>query len=1367
MVKKMDNDIGEMDSRLVNLFQLVQKFILIKPWINSKSIVLSQPELLGEEVDLLMESLIVSIKEADLDEFPKDKNKADGPSLEQITEAMHFFKWLLRLCKEIGVEDAYREASRYNDSTLSSTPPKRPDHELGLQVASEKEELYLTNNDLNALNEAIGQIRRVLDEFTPPDLHYFLQQRIYRSAGSLYIRRYWAIGHPQDLEMALSLTKQAVNITPNESPEAPSNYTNLGNCWRAYYAQTGQLADLDKAMLNYQNAVSLSPTNPSYLTNLGSAWYDHYFVTGNFSDLIQAVEAMQQAVDIATDAPLPDMSFLFSNLSSALLAQYQATKETYLLNLALEHAKRAVDVASENEPRKLEYINTLSILFFNSYMVNNDPASLQAALETAQKAENLLPDGSPIAYMIYNSLGICWAAQYELTREPEDWQKAFASYQKSAESITPDSPRRPSILMNLSKLLYEKYQLTNDLHHLDDAINFLEQALSPRSGNMPDLVNILERLGSWLLEKHQQSHILIDLNQSIDYFQQLISISPLESIHPIALMNYVTALLARYDWQGKRIDLEKATEIAQKNISITSQVAPDALPQAKGTLGVCLRRRYERTGDFTDLENAVTALQQAVSLLPEMLPARLPLLNHFGSCLRERYIRNGQVTDLENAIKAWNELVKITPEDSLDFPARLNSLGIGLFDQYNATHNIEYLEEAIRVLERVTALTVASSSSLGDYLNNLGNCLTFYAMRKGQAEEFNKAVKICQRALSLTAVNKPAWPRHCNSLGIALRERYRFFQEPADLAAAVDCFRDACGSGLENSIEEMLRSSRNWGIWAMQRENWVEAIEAFEYGQKAITLLLQGQAQSTGKQIWLEDAQVIPISLAYALAKIGKLEESVVALEQGRTRLLVEAQERTRQDLARLKIIGQTKLYERYQSVTGRILQLEHLKLEHDISVRELDIVQEMRVAQTELSGIIRDIQHIPSYEDFFKVPDYMKIQAALISNHQAGIYLLIVEQGGVALIVHEGGIQAVWLDVNNRQLDTWLVQRETYGYLPAQLGMVSMERVLNELLPSLGKKIMEPLAITLRLLNANSVVLIPTGRLALLPLHAVPSGIGGQQYGTFIDEFNVTYAPSARALWYAKEQIATKPVKPKQLLAISNPLPLPKDIASLVFARAEVEEIEKLFVSRTVFYENAATRSAVDAELNNATYLHFSCHGFFNPAQPLDSGLLLSNNDLLTVRDLITTKRFEYARLAVLSACQTAVTDFDKLPEEAVGLPSGFLQAGVIGIVGTLWAVNDLSTALLMIKFYNYHLVDGLSPSEALRNAQLWLRDITNAELSEIFDFYRQRATERPASRLAFDVAQTKFREYALSIPDGKPFVHPFFWAPFIFCGV
>ncbi|MBD1920771.1 CHAT domain-containing protein [Microcoleus sp. FACHB-831] len=55
---------------------------------------------------------------------------------------------------------------------------------------------------------------------------------------------------------------------------------------------------------------------------------------------------------------------------------------------------------------------------------------------------------------------------------------------------------------------------------------------------------------------------------------------------------------------------------------------------------------------------------------------------------------------------------------------------------------------------------------------------------------------------------------------------------------------------------------------------------------------------------------------------------------------------------------------------------------------------------------------------------------------------------------------------------------------------------------------------------------------------------------------------------------------------------------------------------------------------------------------------------------------------LVVLSARETGLNDFSSLSYEYIGLHSGFLIAVSPRVVSSLWAVNDLSNGLVMMKF-------------------------------------------------------------------------------------
>ena len=70
-----------------------------------------------------------------------------------------------------------------------------------------------------------------------------------------------------------------------------------------------------------------------------------------------------------------------------------------------------------------------------------------------------------------------------------------------------------------------------------------------------------------------------------------------------------------------------------------------------------------------------------------------------------------------------------------------------------------------------------------------------------------------------------------------------------------------------------------------------------------------------------------------------------------------------------------------------------------------------------------------------------------------------------------------------------------------------------------------------------------------------------------------------------------------------------------------------------------------------------------------------------------------------------------------------------------------------------------------ALRRAQRWLRDVTRAELGDLFERYRDAAPGRP--RMSFAMAEEWFIRYTRGGPTTRPFRHPYHWAAFVFSGI
>ena len=305
----------------------------------------------------------------------------------------------------------------------------------------------------------------------------------------------------------------------------------------------------------------------------------------------------------------------------------------------------------------------------------------------------------------------------------------------------------------------------------------------------------------------------------------------------------------------------------------------------------------------------------------------------------------------------------------------------------------------------------------------------------------------------------------------------------------------------------------------------------------------------------------------------------------------------------------------------------------------------------------------------------------------------------------------------------------------------------LDRTLQNLWQPVLAPTLRHLSQAQNLTATLIPTGLFSLLPLHAAWTRDvqGNRRYAC--DFIRFTYAPNALALPAARKVAAQTPAT--KLLAVNDPQPvsaspLPNTSTETANAIATFPGLD----NRQILQHENATPAAVLAALPSYPVVHFSCHGTANFQQPLDSGLLMANDQILTLRDLLDLK-LQGLRLAVLSACETGIPGTD-LPDEVISLPTGLLQAGAAGVVSSLWSVADLSTMVLLSRFYQLWRTDGLEPPAALRQAQLWLRDSTGPELAP----YLQDSHPELATRLQQATNQ-------------RPFSHPFHWAAFTYVGV
>jgi CHAT domain-containing protein len=348
---------------------------------------------------------------------------------------------------------------------------------------------------------------------------------------------------------------------------------------------------------------------------------------------------------------------------------------------------------------------------------------------------------------------------------------------------------------------------------------------------------------------------------------------------------------------------------------------------------------------------------------------------------------------------------------------------------------------------------------------------------------------------------------------------------------------------------------------------------------------------------------------------------------------------------------------------------------------------------------------------------------------------------------------------------------REDYAALARQVAAQRLTRL------------QPPLRATDSLPAVKHLLVCPAWQMAGVPVEALT------------DQYTISYVPSGTLFARFKEERRAKGPAGRgaTLFALgdpafgkrptSRPEPLTKTgryYPRLPGTRQEVQAITGLFDQPLVLLGATASVQrlvslAQKDELRRFRYLHFATHGAVNDRVALQSALILAPDprpagtgrtpaDLPESDGQLTAAQMLHwkldAELVTLSACQSGLGK-QAGGEGFLGFAQALFLAGARSVLVSLWKVDDTATALLMTRFYQNllgkrpGLKAPLPKAEALREAKLWLRDLTATEVQAL-------QTELRAGRLGAGPAVKRQVEAEAE----RPYAHPHYWAAFILIG-
>ncbi len=999
----------------------------------------------------------------------------------------------------------------------------------------------------------------------------------------------------------------------------------------------------------------------------------------------------------------------------------------------------------------------LAQALFRRYLSHSDPADLEEAEELLRSTLAATQDGASARVPLISTLGIVLLERFKRSSARDDMVQAIALLRQALDE-SPDPSEQCDHRVNLANALLDRYEAFGEAADLRDAISHLDIVVASPVISPDRLFDARHNLG--------------------------------------------TALVNRYLAEGSTADLDRAIQMSEQALPELAH-RPSRAAGTYSTLSTALRYRYLHTRRQNDLTRSVAAANEAVRRCPGGDSLAMYLSN-LGAALVDQYQVTDSADDIEAAISAHNRAIELTPQNSAYFADRLNNLSVALNVEYYRTQEPGDLAKAIDVRrEVVEATSRAGRPPVPLHLDNLALSLRARYRLTGEQQDLDESIALSAEAAS-RSTGAARGREYSEHLGGALADKWRASRSPADAAQATRAYQEAVSGPAGTAgppgttTGGSLAAARDWCRFAAERARWVEAArsqvdaspeaatavpelwteaaEAAGYLVASMSAALREQLCADDKEITLAEIQGAASEAAYVFARAGKLELAVETLENGQSMMLSETLmgNAALDDLSRG---GRADLADRYRAISQRLAALGR---ESSAQPGTPTISDEARVARgldsarDELDDLVAEIRQLPGYERFLDSTPFDGI--SVLARDCGILYCASTGHGGLALLVVPGspGVVAWFFDLSYNDLRALLATERpdgsTSGFLAGVLGDPGeLASALPPLLGLLRSMVGRPLAKALAARSVRGCVVIPTGIMRLLPAHAALDGEDDQPFRPS-EEIDVSYAPSARSLGRAREQARLLSSRPPRFVGVVDPT------GSLEFAGLEMTQVARAFEERqrTVFRDPDVRPEQVINALADATHVHFSCHGVYSPDAPTYSGIVLGAGHRISVSDFRQAGTRMTARLIVASACQTAVTDVARLPDEAIGLPSALLGAGAAAVLGTLWSVDDLSTALLLSHYYACLLPAGSSgdeaePATALRAAQSWLASLTAADLRQYFEdlLTAVRSLSQPdASDLAEVAAEGRVR-FAFEYAEGdRPFCDPVFWAPFVLVG-
>ncbi len=782
----------------------------------------------------------------------------------------------------------------------------------------------------------------------------------------------------------------------------------------------------------------------------------------------------------------------------------------------------------------------------------------------------------------------------------------------------------------------------------------------------------------------------------------------------------------------------------------TREAMPEEWAEVQNNLGIVYCDRI--CGDKADnLEQAITCYQNALLFRTREESPELWAQTQMNLASAYRHRLHGDpVENVEKAIAANKAALQVYTQD--EFPVNWAEVKMNLANAYlhrlNGDPN-ENLEIAIAAHQ--AALQIFKQDEFprewAMTQMNLGSAYFILGLNEKAIASYQSALTVC---------TPTAFPVECLKAGEMLGNRAFVV---GDWQLAIEGYGIAI---------EAVETSRTWATSEFRRQEILEeAIDIYAnivqacINNKQLDKALEYVERSRSKRLVdlmasndLYSSAEIPAEIQQYLQDFERLQQQIDK-ERGRNQ--------PSNDFDNSKLDNSRAALAAYNQTIA------------DLEAEKLLIWEQLRRLDPVLAGQIRvNPLKFPSIQQLIDKPT-----TAIISFYTtvSDTLIFVVRQNEITL--------QSCADLGFEALHGWIFQNWLGQYVEDK---DSWKEELVEMLAEIAKQLNLNDLILWHLEGISELIIVPHFALHQIPFAALP--IGDNRY--LGDKFLIRYAPSCQVLEFCQQ----RPSLGNNL----NCGTIEDATGDLPCASFEGEQLAVLYSipdDRRLKGRHQATVSNYRELARTVQILHSSHHAQSRFDNPLESTLILGDG-CITLGQLMTPGwRLPQLSDVFLSCCETGL-GLTEFTGDILTFSTAFLSAGARSVIGTLWAVDDLATALFSI-FYYQEWQQGKNRPEAIRQAQVKLRSLAGNTLAasykpQLTELLKQKLKETDALRKISQTerntcssasqAERRDEEYKkydiigkqiyLSLKnldkfcqESKPFSHPFYWAAFTCTGV